>query len=126
MIENICNFFGVDVQFHGECCHYVESDIFVYEENEAAVFMAYISPYDMSNNYETEIVQSKEEIPTNYQEPEPNYVQPSYQAPLPTLSLAYAEPPKPTIKAPSERLQNGKESYIASEFVDYTYGVEPL
>ena len=80
----------------------------------------------MSNNYETEIVQSKEEIPTNYQEPEPNYVQPSYQAPLPTLSLAYAEPPKPTIKAPSERLQNGKESYIASEFVDYTYGVEPL
>jgi len=63
--------------------------------------MAYISPYDISNNYETEIVHSKEEIPSSYQQPEPTYVQPSYQPPPPTLNPVYAEPPKATVKAPS-------------------------
>lgn len=51
LIDYLCNFFGVEVEFHGECCHYIESDIFVYEENESAVYMAYISPYDVESNY---------------------------------------------------------------------------
>jgi hypothetical protein len=68
------------VQFHGECCHYVESDIFVYEEHEAAVYMAYISPFDAESHYQSEHLQSNEEIPTHHhQQPSPdhNYQQPS-------------------------------------------------
>ena len=108
LIENLCNFFGVDVQFHGECCHYVDSDIFVYEENEAAVYMAYISPYDMSSNYQAENIQSREQIAPTYQVQEPTYVHSSYQAPAPVVNPVYTEAPKATIKAPSESYQSGK------------------
>jgi len=38
----LCPYFGVEVEIHNECIKYVETDIFVYELNPAAVYMAYM------------------------------------------------------------------------------------
>lgn len=43
----LCGFFGIEVEFHDECIRYVDSDIFVYDYSENAVYMAYISSYDL-------------------------------------------------------------------------------
>jgi hypothetical protein len=38
----LCPYFGVEVEMHNECIKYVDSDIFVYELNPNAIYMAYM------------------------------------------------------------------------------------
>lgn len=43
LLAFLCPFFGIDVEIHDACIKYVDSDVFVYDENERAVYMAYMS-----------------------------------------------------------------------------------
>ena len=43
LLAFLCPFFGIDVEIHDSCIKYVDSDVFVYDLNERAVFMAFMS-----------------------------------------------------------------------------------
>ena len=39
----LCPFFGIDVEVHDNCVKYVDTDVFVFDESERSVYMAYIN-----------------------------------------------------------------------------------
>ena len=42
LFQFLCGYFNVDISIHDKCIKFVESDIFVYEEDPKDVFMAYM------------------------------------------------------------------------------------
>lgn len=46
LLQYLCNYFGVEITFHDRCIKFVETDIFVYEEDPKEVFMAYMDYED--------------------------------------------------------------------------------
>jgi hypothetical protein len=101
ILDTLNPFFNVNVQKHGDCITYTDSDIFVYELNPAAVYMAYMD--------DSKFVQVDQPEPT-YKE-EPVYVEDLQQ------KLTAPQVPQETLVArpTSEKSNSGpaKDSYIA-------------
>lgn len=43
LLAFLCQFFGLEVEVHDNCVKYVDTDVFVYDESERTVYMAYIN-----------------------------------------------------------------------------------
>jgi len=110
LLSFLCSFFGIEVELHDACIKYVDTDVFVYDHRENLVYMAYIiyteEPTESQPTYENEV--------HKYQQKEEHTF-----APISTVSNA-APPGQASGRAPSSSVGGGKESYIASEFYDYT------
>lgn len=42
LLQYLCSYFGVEITLHDRCIKFVETDIFVYEEDPKEVFMAFM------------------------------------------------------------------------------------
>ena len=74
LLNFLCETFDVQANIYGQCIRYTDTDIFVYQLNQKAIYMAYMD-YDNYNN-------SVEESPRNVSSQQPAYQQineqPSY------------------------------------------------
>ena len=106
MLNFLCNYFGVEISIHDKCIKFVETDIFIYEEDPKEVFMAYMD-YDKNNN----------EIPSHDHE---ESSQP--ERTIPEVSAPVEESIQSNHVANSSHRQTTEtnKSYISSEFLDYT------
>jgi hypothetical protein len=97
----LCPFFGIEVELHDETIKYVETDVFVYDYDAQAVYMAYM---DYS------LAPPRKEL-------EPAVVGQEKPSGLSQLTVGLPQEP-----AQSHGISNPiKSSYVANEFMDYTH-----
>lgn len=46
LLSFLCGFFAIEVELHDSCIKYVDTDVFVYDYSDRAVYMAYINYSD--------------------------------------------------------------------------------
>ena len=114
MLDFLCKTFEVEAEIHGECIRYIETDIFIYEERKEAVYMAYMD-YEAYNQY----VESSPQVNQSFQ-------QATYAEQAPAINGFAAQQNQVTSQPDSKRELLAKDSYVASEFIDFTSNAETL
>lgn len=112
LLDFLCKTFEVEAEIHGECIRYIETDIFIYEERKEAVYMAYMDYEAYNNSIENspQVNQSIQQATYAQQEPITNGF-------VASQVINGRESKRETL---------AKDSYVASEFVDFTSNAESL
>lgn len=118
LLAFLCPFFGIDVEIHDNCIKYVDTDVFVYDMNERTVFMAYIN-YTEDNDTSGAtgvgaVIASKPEVESK-EVIEQKHIE--LAGKLAVTAVVSNVLPEDNDTSGSVK---AKESYIASEWNDYT------
>lgn len=72
LFQFLCGYFNVEISIHDRCIKFVESDIFVYEEDPKDVYMAYMEELEEEEDGQP---QSLSQQQGQFVEQEQNYLQ---------------------------------------------------